>query len=165
MRYRVWLCIVAAILSSVSCAAQQDLVIQMRLTKAKVLLGEPVWVDVTVTNRGATPLRIDMGTNCFGNRLLKAEIPNAAPGIPQKERRCYRVLVGAVYPPGLLYWSQAIRSAGATSWRVISISPIPAIIRFCWRRRLRMQLPLLGKSHAAVAQADRPDQLGALGRT
>lgn len=100
MQNRVWLIIVAVTLSVTRVGAQQALDIQMRLTKTTVLLGEPVWVDVTVTNRGGMALRIDMGADCFGNRPLKAEIPNAGPGIAQNERTCYQGFAGSCVSSG-----------------------------------------------------------------
>jgi hypothetical protein len=67
-------------------AQQQDISIRMRLTKPSILLGEPVWVDVTVTNRTTEQLRIDMGDTCFGHRPLLVEIPEAEPGSGEHKR-------------------------------------------------------------------------------
>lgn len=102
MRTGRWLArlAIAGTLSVAPCLAQQALDIQMRPTKTTILLGEPDWVDVTVTNRGAMPLRIDMGTNCFGARPLQVEIPTAAPGVPQNERRCYQGFGGSCLSSG-----------------------------------------------------------------
>jgi HEAT repeat protein len=67
-------------------AQPQDIDIQMRLTKTSILLGEPVWVDVIVTNRTTQPLRISMGSACFGNRPLSVEIPEAESGSGELKR-------------------------------------------------------------------------------
>jgi len=61
-------------------AQQRALDIQMQLTEKSALLGEPVWVDVTVTNRTKAPLLISMGDACFRNRPLNVAIPEAEPG-------------------------------------------------------------------------------------
>ncbi len=79
--------------SGVAPAQQQDIDIQMRLTKASILLGEPVWVDVAVTNRTPEPLRISMGSACFGHRQLQVEIPEAEPGSGER-KRCGRSIDG-----------------------------------------------------------------------
>jgi HEAT repeats len=56
---------------------QSDLAIQMQLTKTTVLLGEPDWVEVVVTNLSDNLLSLDMGSDCFGTKPLKIEIPEA----------------------------------------------------------------------------------------
>lgn len=61
-------------------AQQRSIDIAMQLTKTSALLGEPVWVDVSVTNRTKQALRIDMGDACFGNRPLLIAILQAEPG-------------------------------------------------------------------------------------
>jgi hypothetical protein len=56
---------------------QQPLDIQMKPTKTTILLGEPLWVDVTVANLSKQALIIDFGSECFGAKPLKAEIATA----------------------------------------------------------------------------------------
>ncbi len=53
----------------------------MQLTPATILLGEPAWVDVTVVNRSAGPLLVDMGNSCFGAKELIVQLPQAEPQI------------------------------------------------------------------------------------
>jgi hypothetical protein len=43
--------------------------IQISLPKDAVLLGEPVWVDVRITNRSDEVLRIEAGNHCTGKEL------------------------------------------------------------------------------------------------
>jgi hypothetical protein len=76
----------AATVSS-SALAQQDLEIHMHLSKTTILLGEPVWVDVNVTNRAPESIYIDFGSACFGQRPLKVHIPAADPAVIEP-RRC-----------------------------------------------------------------------------
>jgi hypothetical protein len=53
----------------------------MRLSKTTILLGEPVWVDVRITNRSDDVLRIEAGNHCIGKELLlKVQVPPAEPG-------------------------------------------------------------------------------------
>ncbi len=54
--------------------------IQMALSSNTVLLGEPVWVDLRVTNRSNESLGIDTGNACFGARPITIEVPGAAQG-------------------------------------------------------------------------------------
>jgi HEAT repeat protein len=78
------------------CASSQvhvPLDIQISIPKDTVLLGEPVWVDVHITNRSAEPLHIDTGNECFGNRPLKVQVPAAEPG--SGERVSCRVPAGS----------------------------------------------------------------------
>lgn len=94
------ICAILAAVSAVSSHAQQALGIQMRLSKTIVMLGEPVWVDVTVTNRSADFLMVEMGTNCPGDGSLTMAIPGAEPGRRQMEHRCYWGSAGSCSWPG-----------------------------------------------------------------
>jgi len=76
-----------ALVGSTSALAQQDLDIHIQLTKTTVLLGEPVWVDVSATNRTKQALFIDFGTACAGQKPLKVQIPAAEPAVIEP-RRC-----------------------------------------------------------------------------
>jgi HEAT repeats len=80
--------------------AQQSLSITMRLSSTTVLLGEPVWVDVAVTNQSAHALRVGMGADCFGVRPIKIVIPEAEPALPQNVYRCYRGIAGSCASSG-----------------------------------------------------------------
>jgi HEAT repeat protein len=57
--------------------AQQDLDIGMKMTKTAAMLGEPVWIDVTVTNRSGRAIYLDFGSECWGNKPLKVSLPDA----------------------------------------------------------------------------------------
>jgi hypothetical protein len=77
--------LIAAIAAAAPNAPPLD--VQMTLSSDTILLGEPLWVDVHVTNRSSTPLSVDMGNNCFGAKPLIVEVPQAEPRI-DKQRRC-----------------------------------------------------------------------------
>ncbi len=68
----------------------QDFDVQMRLSKPEFILGEPVWVDVQITNRSTETFRIDTSPYCFmfNRRPLNIQIPAADPGIAERDRRC-----------------------------------------------------------------------------
>jgi hypothetical protein len=68
-----------------ACFAQQALDVQMQLTKSTILLGEPDWVSVKITNRSNQSLRVDTSPACFitGSKPLHVEIPAAEPGDEQ----------------------------------------------------------------------------------
>jgi HEAT repeats len=74
----------AVLLISGRCLAQQnrELDLHMRLTKTSILLGEPDWVDVRITNATSEALRVDTSPACFmfNTRPLEVEIPAAQPG-------------------------------------------------------------------------------------
>ena len=74
--------------------AQQDLEIGMKLTKTAVMLGEPVWVDVTVSNISGHPIAFDFASACFGNKPVKVHIP-AAESAVMEPRRCFRGTAGS----------------------------------------------------------------------
>jgi HEAT repeat protein len=57
--------------------AQQDLDIGMKMTKTAAMLGEPVWIDVTVTNRSGRAIYLNFGNECWGNKPLKVSLPDA----------------------------------------------------------------------------------------
>lgn len=54
--------------------------VEIQLSKTTILLGEPVWVDVSVTNRSSEALRVDMGNSCFGTKELTIQVPAAEHG-------------------------------------------------------------------------------------
>jgi len=64
-------------------ARAQDLEIRLQLSKTTVLLGEPVWVDVSVTNRTKEALFVDFGVACGGWKPLTVQIPVAEPAIKE----------------------------------------------------------------------------------
>jgi len=66
---------------------QQDLDIGIKLTKTAVMLGEPAWVDVSVTNRTHEAQYLEFGVACMGLKPLKVQIPAAEPG-PKELKRC-----------------------------------------------------------------------------
>src|SRR5271170_2579385 len=68
---------------SSSTPAQQALTVRMQLTKTTILLGEPDWVDVSVTNDSDKPLIVDMGADCFGQKPLIVKVPDAEPSVAQ----------------------------------------------------------------------------------
>ncbi len=107
VRFGLAICAMMAAASASSGHAQSPVDIQMSLSKTKVMLGEPVWVNVAVTNRSSDALWVGMGSDCFGVRPIKFVIPGAGPALPENERRCsQRNVVGgscpSSYPPPLL---------------------------------------------------------------
>ncbi len=54
--------------------------VRVELDPTTIVLGEPVWVDVKITNRSPVPLTIDVGNTCFGARPLIVRVPGAEPG-------------------------------------------------------------------------------------
>lgn len=106
-KFGLTICALMAAASAGSGHAQSALDIQMTLSKTKIMLGEPVWVNVAVTNRSSDALWISMGSDCFGMRPIKIVIPGAGPALPENERRCSErnVMGGSCpfsYPPPLL---------------------------------------------------------------
>lgn len=81
---RAVLAAVCILLLSAHCTPAQDhapLDIQISISKPTVLLGEPVWVDVRITNRTDEVLRIEAGNHCTGKELLlKVHVPAAESG-------------------------------------------------------------------------------------
>ena len=65
--------------------------VQMKFSKPAIVLGEPVWVNLTIRNLSSVPVAIDPGDYCpdFGTRPLTAEIANATPGDGHRERCVY----------------------------------------------------------------------------
>jgi hypothetical protein len=85
-----------------SVRSQQELAIQMHATKTTILLGEPDWVDVSVTNRSSQPLRYDMGMDCPNLGLpppLKVEVSGAEPGDGKPKPCVYAGDCLTSYPP------------------------------------------------------------------
>ncbi len=68
-----------ALLVTTAASAQSGspLDVQMQLSPSTILIGEPAWVDVTVTNRSPEALRVEMGNSCFGARELTIQVPGA----------------------------------------------------------------------------------------
>lgn len=106
------ICAILAIGFAISSHAQQALDIRMSLSKTAVLLGEPVWVDVTITNRSDETLRIDTGHKCTGNDLLlRVQVPAAEPGSGERTScRLYGGYAGSCLftPPPLVAPGQTI---------------------------------------------------------
>ncbi len=78
--------------------------ISMSLAPDTIVLGQPVWVYVRVTNRSSRSLTIDMGSACFGARPLRISVPNAEHGSGSRERCQYGRLGGdcqVPFPPEL----------------------------------------------------------------
>jgi hypothetical protein len=80
------LAIVVACIAAHPAVAQSSehpwpLEIQLALSKQTVLLGEPVWVDVAVTNHSKQKLALGWGVNCaISNATISIEIPGATQG-------------------------------------------------------------------------------------
>ncbi len=71
-------------------ASPQDsahLDVQMSLSSHTALVGEPVWVEVRVTNHSREAMRVDMGTACCGAKEVTIQIPQADPS-NQEHIRC-----------------------------------------------------------------------------
>lgn len=68
----------------------QDFDVQMHVSKSEFILGEPVWVDVQITNRSTKTFRVDTSPYCFmfNTRPLNVQIPDAEPGNGERDRRC-----------------------------------------------------------------------------
>jgi hypothetical protein len=77
--------LIAAVAASAPNTSPLD--VQMTLSSNTILLGEPLWVDVRVTNRSSVPLSVDIGNTCFGAKPLVVEVPQAERRV-DKERRC-----------------------------------------------------------------------------
>lgn len=108
----IWAMMAAA--SASSGHTQSALDVQMTLSNTEVMLGEPVWINVAVTNRSSDALWISMGSDCFGERPIEIVIPGAGPAPPENERRCsQRNVVGgscpSSYPPPLLEPGEALQ--------------------------------------------------------
>lgn len=69
--------------------AKQDFDVQMHVSKSEFILGEPVWVDVQITNRSTKTFRVDTSPYCFmfNTRPLNVQIPAAQPGNGERNRR------------------------------------------------------------------------------
>jgi hypothetical protein len=77
--------LIAAVAASAPDTSPLD--VQMTLSSNTILLGEPLWVDVRVTNRSSVPLSVDMGNACFGAKPLSIDVPDAQ-RLPDKTKRC-----------------------------------------------------------------------------
>ncbi len=77
--------LIAAVASSPPNASPLD--VQMALSSDTILLGEPLWVDVRVTNRSSAPISVDLGSPCLGPKPLVVEVPDAEPRV-DREQRC-----------------------------------------------------------------------------
>jgi HEAT repeat protein len=75
----------ALLITTASAQSGSPLDVRMELTPATILLGEPAWVDVTVVNRSAGPLLVDMGNSCFGAKELIVQVPEAEPQIHDRK--------------------------------------------------------------------------------
>jgi len=63
------------------CVAQvKPLDIKITLSKTTAMLGEPLWVDFTVTNTAAQPLAVSWGSDCCGDTELTVTVPEAMQG-------------------------------------------------------------------------------------
>jgi hypothetical protein len=71
----------------------------MQITPATILLGEPAWVDVSVTNRSSEALRVDMGTSCFGAKELTIRVPGAE-AYDRDPKRCGAGMAGSCISQG-----------------------------------------------------------------
>jgi hypothetical protein len=73
---------------------KQPLEIHLTLSKTAIMLGEPVWVDVSITNRSTQTLDIDWssGSICGGGNDITVEIPDATPD-PGKPSPCGMVSI------------------------------------------------------------------------
>ncbi len=62
--------------------------IKIALSKTSALFGEPLWVDVEVTNRSSETLAIDWGTECpdCGTKPLAIQVSDATPGAGEPTR-------------------------------------------------------------------------------
>lgn len=60
-------------------AQEKPLDVRLSLSKTEAMLGEPLWIDVTATNRGASMVAVDWGAECFSpdNKPLVVRIPEA----------------------------------------------------------------------------------------
>jgi len=99
-RYALLALTASLLVHPIKMLAQQNLSIGMKMTKTTVMLGEPVWVDVAVTNRSGETIRLDFGNECYGNNPLKVQIPNAE-AIVKPATRCGAGVAGSC-PTGAL---------------------------------------------------------------
>jgi hypothetical protein len=79
---------IAAFLLMLACctvplAAQSaPLAVSIALSKTSALFGEPIWIEVTATNRTSHSLAVDWGADCpdFFSKTISIEVPAATPG-------------------------------------------------------------------------------------
>jgi len=161
MRTGRWL-ITLAILCAFSvapCLAEQALDIQMHLSQTAILLGEPDWVDVTVSNRTQKPLLIAMGEECFAEKPLVVEIPEAEAGSPDRDRTCYQGVVGNCVIPA----PTRLDPGEAHTWRYVLEGDFriahPGKYRVFLQKRVSYAAPVPGENafqqmqHASVQVA------------
>jgi len=126
----------------------------MRLTKTSILLGEPVWVDVIVTNRTSEPLRIDMGNACFGRRPLQVEIPEAEPGSGE-HKRC-----GLIGGSCLSAGPYLLDSGNSLTWRYVVDGDFrithPGTYRVLLQKKINYAVAVPGESYQFMGNA--PEQ-------
>jgi HEAT repeats len=93
-----------------SSPAKQDFDVQMKITKTRIILGEPVWVDVRITNQSSETLLVDTSAYCFmfDTRPLNVQIPAAQPGNGERDRRWNE------HPGGDCFYTQADMKPGET---------------------------------------------------
>jgi hypothetical protein len=91
-------------------SVKQDFDVQMQITKTQIILGEPLWVDVRITNRSSEILRIDTSDYCFmfDTRPLNVQIPAAQSGNGERDRRWNE------HPGGDCFETQADMKPGET---------------------------------------------------
>ncbi len=70
-----WLSVLAQ-----SAEREGPLELRIALSKQTVLLGEPVWIDVSAANRSREALGIAWGLGCVAGAPLVIEVPDATPG-------------------------------------------------------------------------------------
>lgn len=78
MRKAFLLTFALTVLQTSLCCAQSDpLAIHIALSKTTVILGEPLWVDVTITNHSSQTTSVSWGSTCCGSVELAVKIPEA----------------------------------------------------------------------------------------
>jgi len=85
--------------------------VQLQITPGTILLGEPVWVDVAVTNRSSEALRVEMGSPCLDTKELTVHVPGAE-AYNRDRKRCS---IGRPAPAASCVFQGPVRiDAGAT---------------------------------------------------
>ncbi len=51
--------------------------VQMQLDPGSILVGQPIWVNVLITNRSDEALALDTGNSCFGAKEILISVPEA----------------------------------------------------------------------------------------
>ena len=73
--------------------------VHIALSSNTVMLGQPLWVDVAVTNRSNATLAVDIGNTCFGARPIIIDVAAAEPQV-DKQNRCGAADAGDCLVPG-----------------------------------------------------------------